>query len=36
MSEHKPDVVVNNPQPFTPIDQHLFESRTVFISGGSE
>jgi ATP-dependent Clp protease protease subunit len=33
MSEHKPDVVVNNPQPFTPIDQHLFESRTVFVSG---
>lgn len=21
------------PQPFTPIDQHLFESRTVFVSG---
>jgi ATP-dependent Clp protease protease subunit len=33
MSEHKPDVVVNTAQPFTPIDQHLFESRTVFISG---
>lgn len=31
--EHKPDVVVNTAQPFTPIDQHLFESRTVFISG---
>lgn len=33
MSENKPDVVVNTAQPFTPIDQHLFESRTVFISG---
>jgi ATP-dependent Clp protease protease subunit len=31
--EHKPDVVVNTSQPFTPIDQHLFESRTIFISG---
>lgn len=31
--EHKPDVIVNTAQTFTPIDQHLFESRTVFISG---
>jgi len=33
MSETKPDLVVNAPQPFTPIDQHLFESRTIFVSG---
>jgi ATP-dependent Clp protease protease subunit len=33
MSEQKPDVAVTSPQPFTPIDQHLFESRTVFVSG---
>lgn len=33
MSENKPDLVVNAPQPFTPIDQILFESRTIFVSG---
>jgi ATP-dependent Clp protease protease subunit len=33
MSETKPDVKQANTQPFTPIDQHLFESRTVFVSG---
>jgi ATP-dependent Clp protease protease subunit len=32
MSEHKPESAVT-PQPFTPIDQHLFESRTVFVNG---
>ncbi|PTL79481.1 ClpP family protease [Vitiosangium sp. GDMCC 1.1324] len=31
MSEKKPDTAVT--QPFTPIDQHLFEARTVFVSG---
>jgi ATP-dependent Clp protease protease subunit len=33
MSEKKPEVPANVPTPFTPIDQHLFESRTVFVSG---
>lgn len=33
MSETKPDPKQTAPQPFTPIDQHLFESRTVFVSG---
>ncbi len=32
MSELKPESKPV-PQPFTPIDQHLFESRTVFVSG---
>lgn len=32
MSEQKPESAVT-PQPFTPIDQHLFESRTVFVNG---
>lgn len=34
MSETKPETANNSgPQAFTPIDQHLFESRTVFVSG---
>lgn len=33
MSEKKPETPTNAPTPFTPIDQHLFESRTVFVSG---
>ena len=33
MSETKPDQTNSAPQPFTPIDQHLFESRIVFVSG---
>jgi ATP-dependent Clp protease, protease subunit len=33
MSETKPDAKQATTQPFTPIDQHLFESRTVFVSG---
>ena len=34
MSENKPEPTTTSaPQPFTPIDQHLFESRTVFVSG---
>lgn len=32
MSETKTETVAA-PQPFTPIDQHLFESRIVFVSG---
>jgi ATP-dependent Clp protease, protease subunit len=33
-SEKKPETPVTAvPTPFTPIDQHLFESRTVFVSG---
>jgi ATP-dependent Clp protease protease subunit len=32
MSDEKPQSTAI-PQPFTPIDQHLFESRTVFVSG---
>lgn len=32
MSETKVETVAS-PQPFTPIDQHLFEARTVFVSG---
>ena len=33
-SEKKPEVPATAaPTPFTPIDQHLFESRTVFVSG---
>jgi ATP-dependent Clp protease protease subunit len=32
MSETKTETQAT-PQPFTPIDQHLFESRTVFVSG---
>lgn len=32
MSENKPETQAST-QPFTPIDQHLFESRTVFVSG---
>ena len=32
MSETKPETTAT-PQPFTPIDQHLFESRTIFVSG---
>ena len=32
MSENKENSPVQ-PQPFTPIDQHLFESRVVFVSG---
>ena len=32
MSENKPSENANM-SPFTPIDQHLFESRTVFVSG---
>ncbi|MEN0062473.1 MAG: ATP-dependent Clp protease proteolytic subunit [Myxococcota bacterium] len=31
--ETTPTVQTNGPTPFTPIDQHLFESRTVFVSG---
>ncbi len=31
MSDEKSPAAV--PQPFTPIDQHLFESRTIFLSG---
>lgn len=33
MSDKKPETPTNVPTPFTPIDQHLFESRTVFVSG---
>lgn len=33
MSDKKPETPVGQPTPFTPIDQHLFESRTVFVSG---
>jgi len=33
MSETKTETNTAAPQPFTPIDQHLFESRTIFISG---
>ncbi|HZX41475.1 MAG TPA: ATP-dependent Clp protease proteolytic subunit [Myxococcaceae bacterium] len=34
MSEKKPETPpAAAPTPFTPIDQHLFESRTVFVSG---
>jgi ATP-dependent Clp protease protease subunit len=34
MSENKPETLTTSaPQAFTPIDQHLFESRTVFVSG---
>lgn len=34
MSETKPDVsTASQTQAFTPIDQHLFESRTIFVSG---
>ena len=33
MSETKSDVSPSSPQPFTPIDQHLFEARTIFVSG---
>jgi len=33
MSENKPETAAAAPQPFTPIDQHLFESRTIFVSG---
>ena len=32
MSENKPETAAA-PQAFTPIDQHLFESRTIFVSG---
>lgn len=31
MSEEQPIPIT--PQPFTPIDQHLFEARTIFVSG---
>ncbi len=31
MSEEQ--VIPVTPQPFTPIDQHLFEARTIFVSG---
>jgi len=34
MSETKPETIAPAaPQPFTPIDQHLFEARTIFVSG---
>jgi ATP-dependent Clp protease, protease subunit len=33
MEEKKSDTNSNGQQAFTPIDQHLFESRTVFVSG---
>ncbi len=33
MSENKPETTAATPSAFTPIDQHLFESRTVFVSG---
>lgn len=33
MSETKAENINTTPQPFTPIDQHLFESRLVFLSG---
>lgn len=33
MSENTPKEIQQVNQPFTPIDQHLFESRSVFISG---
>ena len=34
MSETKPETTAPAaPQPFTPIDQHLFEARTIFVSG---
>ena len=33
MSETKTETNTAAPQPFTPIDPHLFESRTIFISG---
>ena len=33
-NEKKPETTQTAaPTPFTPIDQHLFESRTVFVSG---
>ena len=32
-NEKKPETPTAAPTPFTPIDQHLFESRTVFVSG---
>ena len=33
MSENKPETAAATTQAFTPIDQHLFESRTIFVSG---
>jgi len=33
MSEQPKTETTGTTQPFTPIDQHLFESRTVFVSG---
>ena len=33
MSENKPETTTSAAQPFTPIDQLLFESRTIFVSG---
>lgn len=33
MSEEKKSDTSGNTQAFTPIDQHLFESRTIFVSG---
>lgn len=33
MSEHKTPAEPNSVTTFTPIDQHLFEARTVFVSG---
>ena len=33
MSETKPEKATGTTQAFTPIDQHLFEARTIFVSG---
>lgn len=33
MSDEKTPAPAPNTSPFTPIDQHLFESRTIFVSG---
>lgn len=33
MSEEEGTAAAPAPQPFTPIDQHLFDTRTVFLSG---
>lgn len=33
MSDEKTPPAAPNTSPFTPIDQHLFESRTIFVSG---
>lgn len=33
MNEQEIEKEISSPSPFTPIDQHLFESRTVFVTG---